>query len=150
MSAGGQVSLYLRWRPRRFADLISQESTARALRNAVTRGTVAHAYLFCGPRGTGKTSIARILYRALNCEQSDDGEPCGACHSCLAVDNGRAIDLIEMDAASHGGVEDVRDLRERVYFAPIEAKTKVYIVDEAHQLSAKAWDAFLKTIEEPP
>src|SRR5579862_2677871 len=144
------ASLYLRWRPRRFADLISQEAVARALRNAVTRGTVAHAYLFCGPRGTGKTSIARILYRALNCLRPLDGEPCGECDSCSAVDNGRAIDLIEMDAASHGGVDDVRELRERVHFAPAEAKTKVYIVDEAHQLSAKAWDAFLKTIEEPP
>ncbi|MBI4213732.1 MAG: DNA polymerase III subunit gamma/tau [Chloroflexi bacterium] len=143
-------SLYLRWRPRKFGEVVAQEPITRTLRNAVARGTVAHAYLLCGPRGTGKTSIARILYRALNCLNPTDGEPCGSCASCRAVDEGRAIDLIEMDAASHGGIDDVRDLRERVYFAPVDAKSKVYIVDEAHQLTTRAWDAFLKTLEEPP
>lgn len=143
-------SLYLRWRPKRFGDVIAQDHVTRTLRNAVARGTVTHAYLLCGPRGTGKTSIARILYRAINCLEPIDGEPCGSCTSCKAADEGRAVDLIEMDAASHGGIDDVRDLRERVYFAPVDAKTKVYIVDEAHQLTARAWDAFLKTLEEPP
>lgn len=143
-------SLYLRYRPRRFADVVAQESITRTLRNAVARDTVAHAYLLCGPRGTGKTSIARILYRALNCLNPDDGEPCGECHSCRAADAGSAVDLIEMDAASHGGIDDIRDIRERVYFSPVEARSKVYIVDEAHQLTTRAWDAFLKTLEEPP
>jgi len=106
--------------------------------------------LLCGPRGTGKTSLARILYRAINCQQPQDGEPCGACYSCAAIDAGRAIDLVEIDAASNRGIDDVRALRERVRFAPADAKAKVYIVDEAHQLTAAAWDAFLKTLEEPP
>ena len=143
-------ALYLRWRPRTFSDVVSQESITRTLKNAVTRGTVAHAYLLCGPRGTGKTSLARILYRALNCERPIDGEPCGSCASCESADTGRALDLIEIDAASNRGIDDVRSLRERARFAPAEAKTKVYIVDEAHQLTAPAWDAFLKTLEEPP
>ncbi len=143
-------SLYLRYRPRRFGDVVAQESVTQTLRHAVARDTVAHAYLLCGPRGTGKTSIARILYRALNCLNPEDGEPCATCASCRAVDMGTAVDLIEMDAASHGGIDDIREIRERVYFAPVQAKTKVYIVDEAHQLTARAWDAFLKTLEEPP
>jgi DNA polymerase-3 subunit gamma/tau len=143
-------ALYLRWRPRTFADVVGQEAATRTLRNAVVRGTVAHAYLLCGPRGTGKTSLARILYKALNCEQAQAGDPCGRCASCLAADAGRAIDLIEIDAASNRGIDDIRDLRERVRFAPAEAEWKLYIVDEAHQLTAAAWDAFLKTLEEPP
>ena len=143
-------ALYLRWRPRTFGDVVSQEAIIRTLKNAVMRGTVAHAYLLCGPRGTGKTSLARILYRALNCERPLDGEPCGTCPSCEAAEAGRALDLIEIDAASNRGIDDVRSLRERARFAPADAKTKVYIVDEAHQLTAPAWDAFLKTLEEPP
>src|SRR5439155_22180215 len=120
---------------RRFADVVGQDAVTRTLRNAVARGTVSHGYLLCGPRGTGKTSIARILYKAPNCAQPLDGDPCGLCASCLAADAGRAIDLIEIDAASNRGIDDVRALRERVRFAPAEAKTKVYIVDEAHQLT---------------
>jgi DNA polymerase-3 subunit gamma/tau len=143
-------ALYLRWRPRTFGDVVSQEAIIRTLKNAVMQGTVAHAYLLCGPRGTGKTSLARILYRALNCERPLDGEPCGSCPSCEAAEAGRALDLIEIDAASNRGIDDVRSLRERARFAPAEANTKVYIVDEAHQLTAPAWDAFLKTLEEPP
>lgn len=143
-------ALYLRYRPRRFADVVAQDPVTQTLRNAVLRDTVAHAYLLCGPRGTGKTSIARILYRAINCHNLTEGEPCGECPSCRAADAGSAVDLIEMDAASHGGIDDIRDIRERVYFAPVDAKVKVYIVDEAHQLTARAWDAFLKTLEEPP
>jgi DNA polymerase-3 subunit gamma/tau len=146
----GQRALYLRWRPRFFGEVVGQEAVVRTLRNAVARGSVAHGYLLCGPRGTGKTSLARILYKALNCANPLDGEPCGACASCLASDEGRALDLIEIDAASNRGIDDIRALRERVRFAPAEATWKVYIVDEAHQLTAPAWDAFLKTLEEPP
>ncbi len=149
-AATDRRALYLRWRPHTFADVVSQEAVTRTLKNAVMRGTVAHAYLLCGPRGTGKTSLARILYRALNCERPVDGEPCGTCSSCEAAEAGRALDLIEIDAASNRGIDDVRSLRERARFAPAAAKTKVYIVDEAHQLTAPAWDAFLKTLEEPP
>ena len=148
-SVDGRV-LYLRWRPRTFADVVGQEAVVRTLRNAVARGTPGHAYLLCGPRGTGKTSLARILYKALNCEQPRDGEACGVCASCLASDRGRALDLVEIDAASNRGIDDIRALRERARFAPTDARFKVYIVDEAHQLTQPAWDAFLKTLEEPP
>jgi DNA polymerase III subunit gamma/tau len=143
-------ALYLRWRPRTFGDVVSQEAVTRTLKNAIVRGTVAHAYLLCGPRGTGKTSLARILYRALNCERPIDGEPCGECSSCVAADAGAALDLIEIDAASNRGIDDIRSLREGARFVSNDARTKVYILDEAHQLTAPAWDAFLKTLEEPP
>src|SRR5436305_1453829 len=103
-------ALYLRWRPHRFADVVGQESVTRTLRNAVARGTVAHGYLLCGPRGTGKTSIARILYKALNCERPLDGDPCGTCAACSAADRGQAMDLIEIDAASNRGIDDIRSL----------------------------------------
>lgn len=147
---GAQRALYLRWRPQSFAEVVGQEAVTRTLKNAVVRGTVAHGYLLCGPRGTGKTSIARILFKAVNCQRPTDGEPCKSCESCQSADAGRAMDLIEIDAASNRGIDDIRTLRERVRFAPAEAKWKVYIVDEAHQLTPPAWDAFLKTLEEPP
>lgn len=143
-------ALYLRWRPRRFAEVVGQEHVTRTLRNAVRAGTLAHAYLFCGPRGTGKTSVARILFRAINCFQPQEGEPCGQCALCRAALEGRALDLVEIDAASNRGIDEIRDLREKVQFAPAEARRKLYIVDEAHQLTPQAWDAFLKTLEEPP
>jgi DNA polymerase-3 subunit gamma/tau len=143
-------ALYLRWRPGRFADVLGQEHVTRTLRNAVATGQVAHAYLFCGPRGTGKTSIARILFKALACEAPREGDACDACGPCRAVATGQALDLVEIDAASNRGIDHIRDLREKVWIAPAQAPRKMYILDEAHQLSGPAWDAFLKTLEEPP
>lgn len=143
-------ALYLRWRPRTFAEVVGQEHVTRTLRNAVLSRKLAHAYLLCGPRGTGKTSLARILYRAANCEALQEGEPCGRCRLCVAAAEGRALDLVEVDAASNRGIDDVRQLRERVAYAPAEGRYRVYIIDEAHELTAPAWDALLKTLEEPP
>ncbi|MBI4494327.1 MAG: DNA polymerase III subunit gamma/tau [Chloroflexi bacterium] len=143
-------ALYLRWRPQTFAEVVGQEHVTRTLRNAVRSGKLAHAYLLCGPRGTGKTSLARILYRAANCAQPLDGEPCGRCPTCTAAAAGRALDLVEVDAASNRGIDDIRQLRDRVGYAPSEGRFRLYIIDEAHELTAPAWDAFLKTLEEPP
>ncbi|MCC7103755.1 MAG: DNA polymerase III subunit gamma/tau, partial [Chloroflexi bacterium] len=143
-------ALYLRWRPARFADVVGQEPVVRTLRNAAASGRPGHAYLLCGPRGTGKTSLARIFYRAVNCLNPEVGDPCGVCTSCEAALHGRAMDLVEIDAASNRGIDDIRQLRERVSFSPTDARYRVYIVDEAHELTAPAWDAFLKTLEEPP
>ncbi len=122
----------------------------RTLRNAVEQGKVHHAYLFVGSRGTGKTSMAKILAACLNCVNGPTTEPCGVCESCVAIANATSLDVIEMDAASHNSVDDIRDLRERVAFAPVSGGYKVYILDEAHMLTAQAWNAFLKTLEEPP
>jgi DNA polymerase III subunit gamma/tau len=148
LSAG--LSLYRRHRPRTFADVVGQEHVVRTLRNAVEQGKVHHAYLFVGSRGTGKTSMAKILAACLNCEQGPTVEPCGACDSCVAIANATSLDVIEMDAASNNSVDDIRDLRERVAYAPVSGRSKVYILDEAHMLSTQAWNAFLKTLEEPP
>ena len=142
-------SLYRRYRPQRFGEVKGQEHVMLALRNAVRDATVAHAYLFSGPRGTGKTSSARILAKALNCEKPDDGEPCGACSSCQAVEVGQSLDVIELDAASNNGVDAMRDLVGRVALGT-GGRAKVYIVDEVHMLSAAASNALLKTLEEPP
>jgi DNA polymerase-3 subunit gamma/tau len=142
--------LYLRWRPKRFEEIVGQEHVTRTLRNAVKLGRPSHAYLFTGPRGTGKTSAARILFRAVNCPNADAGDPCNICPLCVAALDNRALDLVEIDAASSGGVGDIRDLREKIAYRPNEATYRVYIVDEAHELSTQAWDAFLKTLEEPP
>ncbi|MBI2849303.1 MAG: DNA polymerase III subunit gamma/tau [Chloroflexi bacterium] len=142
--------LYRKWRSQTFAELVGQEHITRTLLNALSTGRVAHAYVFCGPRGTGKTSTARLLAKAVNCLENGRGEPCGVCSMCQAITEGRAIDLIEIDAASHTGVDDVRELRERVNFAPNQSRFKVYIIDEVHMLSTAAFNALLKTLEEPP
>jgi DNA polymerase-3 subunit gamma/tau len=143
-------SLYRRHRPRTFADVVGQEQVVRTLSNAVSRGKVHHAYLFVGSRGTGKTSTAKILAACLNCEQGPTIEPCGVCDSCVSIASANSLDVIEMDAASNNSVDDIRDLRERVAYAPVSGRHKVYILDEAHMLSPQAWNAFLKTLEEPP
>ena len=148
MSTG--PSLYRRHRPRTFADVVGQEQVVRTLTNAVNRDRVHHAYLFVGSRGTGKTSMAKILAACLNCEHGPTVEPCGVCDSCVSIASASSLDVIEMDAASNNSVDDIRDLRERVAFAPVSGKHKVYILDEAHMLSPQAWNAFLKTLEEPP
>src|SRR5512146_1107294 len=150
MAPSDARSLYHRWRSRSFSEVMAQEHVTRTLRNAVASGRIVHAYLFCGPRGTGKTSTARILAKAVNCLDPQDGEPCNRCASCVAVNGGRAIDLIEIDAASNRGIDDARDLREKIKFSPAEARFKVYIIDEAHMLTSEASNALLKTLEEPP
>ncbi len=148
VSAG--PSLYRRHRPRSFSDVVGQEHVVRTLRHAVEQDKVHHAYLFVGSRGTGKTSMAKILAACLNCERGPTSEPCGQCESCVAIAGATSLDVIEMDAASNNSVDDIRDLRERVAYAPVSGRHKVYILDEAHMLSPQAWNAFLKTLEEPP
>jgi DNA polymerase III subunit gamma/tau len=143
-------SLYRRHRPRTFADVVGQEHVVRTLHNAVEQGQVHHAYLFVGSRGTGKTSMAKILAACLNCVNAPTTSPCGTCDSCVAIANATSLDVIEMDAASNNSVDDIRDLREKVAYAPVSGRHKVYILDEAHMLSPQAWNAFLKTLEEPP
>jgi DNA polymerase III subunit gamma/tau len=144
-------SLYRRHRPGSFEEVVGQQHVVRTLRNAVEQGKVHHAYLFVGSRGTGKTSMAKILARSLNCERGGPTiTPCGECESCLTIAAGSSVDVIEMDAASNRSVDDVRDLRERVAYAPAGGRWKVYILDEAHMLTKEAWNAFLKTLEEPP
>jgi DNA polymerase III subunit gamma/tau len=144
------VSLYRKHRPQSFAEIIGQEHVTVTLQNAVTGGRLHHAYLFTGPRGTGKTSTARILAKSINCEHGPTATPCNICVHCVGITAGNHVDVVEIDAASHGGVDDVRDLRERVRLAPATARSKVYIVDECHMLSTAGWNAFLKTVEEPP
>jgi DNA polymerase III subunit gamma/tau len=149
-SSEQQRSLYRRHRPRTFAEVVGQEPVVRTLRNAVEREKVHHAYLFVGSRGTGKTSMAKILAACLNCERGPTVEPCGVCESCTSIAGATSLDVIEMDAASNNSVDDIRELRESVAYAPVSGRRKVYILDEAHMLSTAAWNAFLKTLEEPP
>jgi len=143
-------ALYRRYRPQTFSAIVGQEHVTRTLRNAIGSGQVAHAYLLAGSRGIGKTTIARLIAKAVNCTKAKDGEPCDRCESCVAVREGRFLDLIEIDAASNRGIDEMRDLREKVRFAPSQGQFKVYVIDEAHQLTSEAFNALLKTLEEPP
>ena len=141
---------YRKWRPQTLAEVVGQEPVTQTLLNALTSSRISHAYLFCGPRGTGKTSTARSLAKAVNCLTNGHGEPCNNCSMCQAITEARALDVIEIDAASNTGVDDIRSLREKVNYAPNEARYKVYIIDEVHMLSTSASNALLKTLEEPP
>jgi DNA polymerase-3 subunit gamma/tau len=141
---------YRKWRPTSFSDLVGQDHVATTLREAIKQGRVSHSYLFCGPRGTGKTTTARVLAKAVNCLDPQEGDPCNACAICRSVNEGRFMDIIELDAASNRGIDEIREIRDRVNFSPVEGKRKVYIIDEAHMLTDQASNAFLKTLEEPP
>src|SRR5437899_2379922 len=145
-----RTALYRRYRSQTFAEVIGQEPVTRTLKNAIASGQVAHAYLLAGSRGIGKTSIARIIAKAVNCPKAKDGDPCDTCESCVSIREGRFLDLIEIDAASNRGIDEMRDLREKVRFAPSMGQYKVYVIDEAHQLTNEAFNALLKTLEEPP
>ena len=143
-------ALYRKWRPQRFEDVVAQRGIVTALRNQVASGRVGHAYLFTGVRGTGKTTCAKIFAKAVNCLHSKDGDPCGECEICKGIDNGSILDVVEMDAASNNGVDDIRDLRDETAYTPSACHYKVYIIDEVHMLSTAAFNALLKTLEEPP
>ena len=144
------AALYRKYRPQDFDEVVGQEAVVRTLRNAIELGQLRQAYLFAGPRGTGKTSMARILAKALNCETGPTATPDKVCHACVAIANGTSLDVVEMDAASQRGIDDIREIRDRVILQPAEGRYKVYILDEAHQLTDAAWNALLKLIEEPP
>lgn len=143
-------ALYRQWRPKDFSHMVGQEAIVETLRNQVISGRIAHAYLFCGSRGTGKTSTAKILARAINCEHPENGDPCGTCANCLRLEHEESLDVIEIDAASNNGVDEMRDLRDTVKYPPQYGNYKVYIIDEVHMLSTSAFNALLKTLEEPP
>src|SRR5690606_5464309 len=142
--------LAVKWRPRRFEQLVGQQHVVRALVNSLAEGRLHHAYLFTGTRGVGKTTVARILAKALNCDQGVVAEPCGTCDACIAIDQGRFVDLIEVDAASRTKVDDTREWLDNVQYAPTRGRYKVYLIDEVHMLSNHSFNALLKTLEEPP
>ncbi len=146
----GSEVFYRKWRPQTLSEVVGQEPVTQTLRHAVESGKIAHAYLFCGPRGTGKTSMARILAKAVNCPNQAGGEPCNACDICRSITEGRALDVIEIDAASNRGIDEIRSLREKANYAPSLSRYKVYIIDEVHMLTEAACNALLKTLEEPP
>ena len=144
----GYKALYRKWRPSVFSDVIGQEHITSVLKSEIMSGSVSHAYLFCGSRGTGKTTCAKILSKAVSCDDPIDGDPCGKCPSCLAAEN--TLDIYEIDAASYTGVDNIRELRDTVVYPPSEMKRRVYIIDEVHMLTDSAFNALLKTLEEPP
>ena len=144
------TALYRKWRPVGFDDVKGQDHIVQTLKNQIISGRIGHAYLFCGTRGTGKTSIAKIFARSVNCENPQEGSPCGVCPSCQAIAGGASMNVVEIDAASNNGVENIRDIREQVQYPPTEGRFRVYIIDEVHMLSIGAFNALLKTLEEPP
>lgn len=139
-----------KWRPQKFEDVVGQEHITATLKNAIKSNRIAHAFIFTGPRGVGKTTTARILAKALNCENSIDFEPCNKCAMCKSINNSQTLDIIEIDGASNRGIDEIRTLRESVKYAPTRGKYKVYIIDEVHMLTKESFNAFLKTLEEPP
>ena len=141
---------YRKWRPLSFSQVVGQDHVTTTLRQSTMQGRVSHSYLFCGPRGSGKTTMARVLAKAVNCLDLQEGDPCNACDICQSINEGRFMDIIELDAASNRGIDEIRDIREKVNFSPVQGKRKVYIIDEAHMLTDAASNAFLKTLEEPP
>ena len=144
------TALYRKWRPVSFEDVKGQDPIVQTLKNQITSGRIGHAYLFCGTRGTGKTSIAKIFARAVNCENPVDGSPCNECPTCKAISSGASMNVVEIDAASNNGVENIRDIRDQVQYPPTQGRYRVYIIDEVHMLSVAAFNALLKTLEEPP
>ena len=144
------LAFYRTFRPMTFDAVVRQEHIVRTLKNQISTGKIGHAYLFCGPRGTGKTTLAKIFARAINCENPVDGSPCGKCEVCKSLESGASLDVSEIDAASNNGVDEMRDLREKVQYPPVSGRYKVYIIDEVHMLTSSAFNAVLKTLEEPP
>ena len=143
-------ALYRTWRPEYFRDIVGQDRIVTTLINQITSGRIPHAYLLCGSRGTGKTTTAKVLSRAINCLNPENGEPCGHCEACRQLENENNLDIVEIDAASNNGVDEIRDLRDKVKYPPTIGRYKVYIIDEVHMLSIGAFNALLKTLEEPP